>query len=86
MNLDPALISNFLLAVTIYVGTMAAKASSQSRAMKKVIRKLRAENEALWEERYAYRKALARAGLKYPQGHPLIIKIELEGDANDEEG
>lgn len=84
MNLDPILISNFLLAITIYVGTLTAKYSSQTRALKKLVKELRTENEALWEDRHDHRRVIARAGLKFPPPNPVLRKIELEQELDED--
>lgn len=83
MNLDPVIISNFLLAITVYIGTMAAKYSSQSRALKKVVKALRLENEALWEDRHNHRRIMAQAGVKFPPPHPVLRKLELEQELEE---
>lgn len=80
MNFDPSVLSNFLLAFTILAGTLTAKYSSQSRAQRRLIRRLRLENEALWEDRYAHRRVMAINGVPYPDPHPTLKKLEQEED------
>lgn len=78
MNFDPSVLSNFLLAFTILAGTLTAKYSSQARAQRRLIKRLRVENEALWEDRYAHRRVMARAGVAYPDPHPVLKKLEQD--------
>lgn len=78
MNFDPSVLSNFMLAFTILAGTLTAKYSTQSRAQRRLIKKLRVENEALWEDRYAHRRVMAIKGVPYPDPHPVLLKLEQE--------
>lgn len=78
MNFDPSVLSNFLLALTILAGTLTAKYSTQSRAQRRLIKKYRVENEALWEDRYAHRRLMAQKGVPYPDPHPVLVRLEQE--------
>lgn len=80
MGLDPSVLSNFLLAFTILAGTLTAKYSTQSRAQRRLIRRLREENEALWDDRYTHRRAMAKAGITMPPPHPVLKKLQDDED------
>lgn len=82
MGFDPSVLSNFLLAFTILAGTLTAKFSTQSRAQRRLIRRLREENEALWDERYSNRRIIAQSGLPMPETHPTLKKLQADDEAH----
>lgn len=85
MSLDATTLSQLLIAVTLYLTTMAARSTTRNRAMRREVRRLRETNEALWEDRHVHRSEMARHGVPLPPAHPrlaLLIGQEDDEDAD----
>lgn len=78
MRFDPSVLSNFLLAFTILAGTLTAKYSTQSKAQRRLIKRLREENEALWDDRYKLRRAMVNKGLPLPETNPVLKQLQID--------
>lgn len=78
MGFDPSVLSNFLLAFTILAGTLTAKYSTQSKAQRRLIKRLREENEALWDDRYKLRRAMVNNGVPLPETNPVLKQLQID--------
>lgn len=83
--IDATTLGQFLIAVTLFLTTMAARSSTQSRAIKREVKRLRELNEALWEDRHIHRSTMARHGIPLPPFHPTLKRLAVsDGDEDDE--